>query len=317
MAKNPLPAGTKIGDFVTVRVVGQGGFGCVYEAHHAQLGDKWKAAIKELIHPDPAMVDRFLVEAQLLLGLHHPNIPKIFALTEYKGRKFIIMEWIDGGTLYHAAYSRQIAENQLVRVAIEACTALEAAHTYRPMIIHRDVKAENIMVRWGADFHVWLMDFGVARALDSQRQSRTVVGTKYFACPEQLRGMDPHPSFDIWSLGGTLFHVMGPYTEDDTRFPPFPYERGDGPAEVERRLAGYSSYSPAFKAIVLRAMAYTAADRYQTATDMRRALEKIAGYPVSHATAPPSPPDADPVPPPSGPTSTVTQTGWLPVRQKK
>lgn len=312
-------------------------------------------AIKELSHTQGSVIDRFKQEAGVLIHISNlpgSNVTAVYDLKEVNGRYYLIMEYVAGGTLALAAH-RQLPEPVLVRIGIEVCKGLEVMHHNAPTVVHRDMKPENVKVEFaGAQIRVKILDLGVAYVL-SGTPKREVVGTFAFAGPAQMRGEFANPAMDQHSLGTTMyFCMMDPSLPEDERYAPFPYEKWgsaaernailslypqqfqqavksnftslpnqwDGEAEA-RRLLGRTVYTPQFQAIVMKMMAYNAAEKFDDISDVRRELEKMAGLgastvqrptPQSPTPPPPAPSGDTPPPPPAGNFSGA----FLPVKKK-
>ena len=316
MATPPvLPDGSTIGQYRTISMVGQGGFGTVYKAQNQNMPD-WIRAIKELHFSDASALKRFQQEAQLLMAINHKNIPRIYDYIVEKNRHYIIMDWIEGHTLSRVAYLRQLTENELVAVGLECTSALMYLHTRPQPIFHRDIKPENLMFVWGAAFHGWLMDLGIAKVAGTLQQKRSVVGTRNYSSPQQQRGEEPEAGDDIFGLGASWYEVMAPFNLPwDKMVIPFPYERLDGPAEVAATLDRYPQFSQTFRNIVLKCLAYNRSDRFSSAADLYSALESLSA-PLDPLAFTPPPPI---VPPPAGPSASFDtpvnkQQGWNPLR---
>jgi serine/threonine-protein kinase len=219
---------TRIGNYRLVRLLGQGGMGAVYLAEHIEIGKR--AAVKILNAQqanDEESVGRFLGEARLISGLKHPSIVDIYdcGLIEDVGR-YILMEHLEGEDLY-VYLKRRVAVSPAEAAGIgwQILDALEAAH--EAGVIHRDLKPPNIfLARWGRRTLVKLLDFGVAKLLDSSQQSveltRTgmVVGTPAYMAPEQAAGgKDPDGRLDLYSFGLILFEMVAgrrPFLSNNT-----------------------------------------------------------------------------------------------------
>lgn len=199
--------GYQLGD-----LIGQGGFGVVYSALDIELNRE--VAVKALRHDavsSSALFQRFKREARAAAKLRHPHIVPIYAVGEGEGIAFMIMPKLVGESLN--AYIRReapvpVAEAQ--RILVDASRALAVAH--RAGIVHRDVKPENIFLE-GEERRVYLMDFGIAKALDTEEEGLTgtgmIVGTPSYMSPEQSggRGGIDHRT-DIYSLGVVGYQLI-------------------------------------------------------------------------------------------------------------
>src|SRR4030095_9456964 len=157
--------------------------------------------------------------AQAASALKHPNIITIYEIGEVEGRHFIVTEFVDGKTLREYMTNTRMTVGEVLDVAAQIASALQAAHEAR--IVHRDIKPENIMVR--RDGVVKVLDFGLAKLTPQQLGTvnaqgldqsnvRTnpgmVMGTVGYMSPEQSRGEDVDSRTDIWSLGVVLYEMV-------------------------------------------------------------------------------------------------------------
>ena len=190
--------------------IGQGGMATVYRATDMRLHRS--VAIK-ILHPFLASkadsAERFLRESQAIARLHHPNIIEIFDASQDVSTQtqFIVMELIDGQTLqdFVTKHPTHIPEMGLAMTAC-LCDALEHAH--KSGVIHRDIKPENIMFTSAGT--IKLMDFGIARILDSERltMSGYLLGSPAHMAPEIINGEPYTFTCDIFALGTLLYYVM-------------------------------------------------------------------------------------------------------------
>ncbi len=210
-----------------IELIGRGGMAEVYLAEDRRLGRK--VAIKFLnpeFRRDPDRVRRFRQEARSASALNHPNILIIHDIGDRSGVQFIVSEFVEGETLGTRIAQGKIPFTDAVDFAIQAASALTAAHSAG--IVHRDIKPDNVMIR--ADGVVKVLDFGLAKArgfstangagfdaltLDSGSTSPgLIVGTPQYMSPEQARGKELDGRTDIFSLGIIVFEMV-------TRHSPF------------------------------------------------------------------------------------------------
>src|SRR5438552_9506713 len=200
-----LRPGTMAGAYVLERSLASGGGGTVYEARHRLLGRL--AAVKVLrreLASSPRMVARFLREALAVNLIKHPNIVDIYEFGEMPdGRPFYVMELLEGTDLRTLLNERgRFTPTEVYEILEPVCSALQAAHDQG--IVHRDLKASNILIMTQADKRVVkLLDFGIAKLMhrDAGEAGLTVVGTRlgtsYTMAPEQIRGDAVDPRTDI------------------------------------------------------------------------------------------------------------------------
>jgi serine/threonine-protein kinase len=214
-----LAAGTRIGIYRITAQLGAGGMGEVYQARDTKLGRD--VAIKVLprtFAADPDRLTRFEREARVLAALNHPNIAQIYGFEDSGGVNALVMELIDGETLWDRLRRGPIPLADAIPIARQIAEALEAAHD--KAIIHRDVKPSNVaLTRTGV---VKVLDFGLAKAtvatVSDARQSPTVtvtaagdgilLGTAAYMSPEQARGRAIDKRTDIWAFGCVLYEMI-------------------------------------------------------------------------------------------------------------
>ena len=170
-----LTAGTSLGAYSVVRLLGAGGMGEVYQARDTRLGRD--VAIKVLpdgVANDPDRLARFEREAQLLASLNHRNISQLYGIEDSAGVRALVLELVEGPTLEERiAQSRTgLPIEEAITVARQVADAIEAAHERG--VIHRDLKPANIKCR--PDGTVKVLDFGLAKALDEPASSAIVAG---------------------------------------------------------------------------------------------------------------------------------------------
>jgi tRNA A-37 threonylcarbamoyl transferase component Bud32 len=198
-----------------LQTVGQGGMGAVYVAQDTQLGDRL-IAVKEMsmsrLAPQelPQAVEQFRREAHLLASLHHPNLPIIYEYFNASDRWYLVMSFVEGGTLQsalEAAPGRRLPLNEVVRIGLELCDVLNYLHNHQPQVIFRDLKPSNIMI--SPNGTVYLIDFGIARHFKQEQSKDTAyyysVG---YAPPEQYGQSQTGPRSDVYSLGATLHQML-------------------------------------------------------------------------------------------------------------
>ncbi len=270
--------GKTIGRYQIVEHLGRGGMAEVYKAYQASL-DRYVAL--KLMHTflaeDPEFYSRFEREAKNIAALHHPNIIQIHDFDREGPNSYMVMEYVDGGTLKDrmqalAAKGESLPLNETIRIIKDIGAALAFAHSAG--MIHRDIKPANVLIdRRG---RVILTDFGIAKMVSSAKftASGSLLGTPAYMAPEQGLGQPGDNRADIYSLGVMFYQLVTdrlPY-EADTPVAvilkhvnePMPMPRTikpDIPVGVER--------------IIAKAMAKDVAQRYQTVDDMLRDLNNL------------------------------------------
>jgi len=276
----------RIGRYDIVSVLGEGAMGVVYEGQDTRLHRKVaiKTILKSALDSDSAKEysTRFRREAQAVARLNHPNIVQVFDYAEEGEVAYIVMEFVKGRELKHFFQAKERFElKEVVHIMGGLCDALHFAH--EAGIIHRDIKPANVMI--DSQGRVKLTDFGVARITDLERtvsertQAGTILGTPAYMSPEQVQGQPLDRRTDIFSAGVILYEFL-------TGERPFP---GPGAWTIAKNIlqltppppsASNTSVSPLFDAVVAKALAKNAEDRYQDARDLgfalKRALDGLA-----------------------------------------
>ncbi|HTW58705.1 MAG TPA: protein kinase [Terriglobales bacterium] len=227
----PLVPGTKLGPYEIQSAVGAGGMGEVYKARDTRL--ERIVAIKVLpshLSSNSELRARFEREAKAISGLQHPHICVLYDVGSQNGIDFLVMEYLEGETLYTRIARKPLSTDETIKIAIEIADALEKAH--RSGIIHRDLKPGNVMLtKSGAK----LMDFGLAKpnALAGGPSSGapgissmatmaatmadlaspvtvagTLIGTVQYMSPEQIQGKEADARSDIFAFGATLYEML-------------------------------------------------------------------------------------------------------------
>ena len=207
----PLLPLKEIGPYRIQGLLGEGGMGVVYLACREDLGSQVAIKVLRDAWMSSARRERFTVERRTLAQLNHPSIARLYdADTLADGTPWFAMEYVEGAPLnaYRRARACDVAER--LRLFRAICEAVEYAH--RHAIIHRDLKPSNILVK--ADGSVRLLDFGIAKQLDSEgtSQDHTRTGlrlmTPAYAAPEQIRGDPASVQTDVYGLGVILYELL-------------------------------------------------------------------------------------------------------------
>jgi serine/threonine-protein kinase len=276
---------SRAGDYDLERVIGEGGCGTVHLGVHRTSGAR--VAIK-LLRADlalvPDMLRRFLREAQIVSRIRHPGIVAVHGLGhQADGTPFIVMELCEGVDLGHRLRG-PMAPREALHLLSQVADALQAAHEVG--VVHRDLKAANIIVLEGAEpARIKLTDFGIAKLLESDSDGQTtsvgrVLGTPHCMAPEQVRAGSVDARTDVYALGVLAFQLLtGRY----------PFEAPD-PLEVERlqlfapppRPSAIMPTVPSeLDDVVVRCLEKQPGRRYPTALHLRDALRAIDAPPAT------------------------------------
>ena len=254
--------------------IGTGGMADVYKAVDEVLG---RTVAVKVLHEryatDPGFVARFRQEAQAAANLSHPGIVNIYDWGRDDETYYIVMEFVHGTDLKETVRQQGALDPiKAAEYASQVCAALSVAHGYD--IIHRDIKPHNIVLT--PDGTVKVMDFGIARAGNTQMtQTGSVLGTAHYVSPEQAQGRPLGPSSDLYSLGVVLYELVTGQVPFDA----------DTPVSVALKQVNEepvppgqinATIPPALEAVIMRAMSKLPSERYSSAEEMRRDLQRVA-----------------------------------------
>ncbi len=268
-------AGQSLGGYQLEEEIGRGSMGMVYRGKQIALGRE--VAIKVLpraLAKDASYVARFIREAQIIAGLNHPNIVQIYDAGQQGGLLYFVMEYIQGPTIGSLLLiDGSMPQHLAAEYVAQSAEALDSAYKERN-VIHRDIKPENLMLdRWGK---IKVMDFGLARA-PGQLQitlAKTLVGSIYYASPEQVWGQTLDNRSDIYALGVVLYEMVSGHRPFTGRTLPELTQ-----AIVGGTLRPPSTYDPdiskELEQIILTAMARNRDERYKHAAFMAQDLRTL------------------------------------------
>jgi serine/threonine protein kinase len=267
------------GRYRIVKELGKGTMGVVYEAHDPQID---RLVALKILRPDrmvsEAYVGRFLKEARAIGRLSHPSIVNIYDVGEDHGTIYIAMEYLKGTPFNEVVRSGRLTVSQAVDIARQVAEALDYAHN--KAIVHRDIKPSNIILT--DDNRVKLTDFGIARIEDAaaiyQTQAGEILGTPVYMSPEQVMGQTVDGRSDLYALGVILYEMV-------VGRRPF---GGDTIAAIFRSItqdlpqspsSGDLQIQPALSDLIMKSLAKSPEDRFQTGGEMAAALAAVLSQP--------------------------------------
>ena len=301
----PLTAGTRLGPYEIVSLVGAGGMGEVYRARDPRLGRD--VAIKVLpssYSADPERLQRFEQEARAAAALNHPNILAVHDIGTSGDAPYIVTELLDGGTLRDTLSAGALPQRKAVEYAMQIAQGLAAAH--EKGIVHRDLKPENLFVT--SDQRVKILDFGLAKLMGPAEAGHyvpgvgagfsrlgtqlptpdtvpgMVMGTMGYMAPEQVRGAPADHRADVFAFGAILYEMLAGRRafRGDTAMDTMSAILKEDPPE----LAGTDRpIAPGLQRIVSRCLEKTPAARFQSTRDLAFALEGMSTQSDSTGTA--------------------------------
>ena len=283
--------GNNLGPYRIIKQIGKGGMATIYKAF--QPGMDRYVAIKVLpptLADDEQFVQRFQQEARAISKLEHPRILPVYDYGEQDGVMYIVLRYVDSGTLKDRMAQGRLSLAEVTRIISQVASALEYAH--QEGVIHRDVKPANVLL--DKNGNVYLMDFGLARIMESSVQLSATgvsVGTPAYMSPEQGKGEKVDSRSDIYSLGVMLYEMVTGQV---------PYEAETPLAVLIKHISNplplpsavFPEISASVERVILKALAKEPDDRYQTAGELANGLQTAV-------SSPPLQPAPIPQPPPS------------------
>lgn len=286
-----LQPGESLGPYQIVSQVGKGGMATVYKAFHAPTNRY--VAVKVLpdsLSENEEFINRFRQEVRTIANLQHPQILPVFDYGEDKGQMYMVMRYLDSGTLKERMETR-LGLKEIDRLFSQLLQALEYAHAHG--IVHRDIKPSNALV--DSDDNLFLTDFGIAKILEKQTQlteAGALIGTPDYMSPEQAQGMPLDRRSDIYSLGVILYEMVTGHVpfEAETPLAVILKHIHDPLPPPSLRVPGLS---PAIEAVILKSLAKKPEDRFATCKEFLDAWQKavatangsLTSKPLGPATA--------------------------------
>jgi len=280
-----LSAGAVLGGrYEIIQTLGQGGMGAVYQARDREVD---RVVALKVIRPELAnqsqILARFKQELILSRQVTHKNVVRIFDLGEADNVKFITMEFVAGRDLHSLLRdSTPLTLEQKVKIVVQVCRALEAAHAEG--VVHRDLKPQNIMIENTG--RVVVMDFGIAHSMEESGGTSTgmLLGTPAYVSPEQAKGEKIDPRSDVYTLGIVFYELLTgkiPFESDSVvglllkRIQERPVPPVERDTEIPQALSD----------IALKCLAVDREQRYQTAQEVQDDLEGWLRSPTTFRTA--------------------------------
>ena len=253
--------------YLVKKELGAGGMGKIFLAEDKNVSGRLcvvKQNSSDLENSDISQENSkelFFREASLLAQLNYPGIPKVWDYFEEDEMLFLVEEWIDGETLEEKCKDKLVNPMEIIRIFIQLSEILSYIHTRTPMIIHRDIKPQNIIIT--DNERCYLIDFGISRTYKKGGTRDTInLGTEGYASPELYQGQTDNRS-DIYSLGASLWFAL----------------TGKDPGQFQWNLPDVKKYRDdvdgELSGIVNKAAAGLAEDRYQKAEEMKCDLEGL------------------------------------------
>ena len=263
-------------------LIGKGGMGKVYLAEHVALGKRVAVKVLNAAYTHrPDQVKRFLREAQAASTIGHENVIDITDFGEMpNGSVFFAMEHLQGEDLGKLLKRGPLQWSRARRILLQMCRALQAAHARG--IIHRDMKPENCFIihRNGMRDFVKVLDFGIAKFLEENRQvshtltqAGALIGTPEYMAPEQVQGEAADVRMDIYALGCIMYQLLTgqlPFS-DKTMFGVLSQQVNVRPVPP-RQLTPEADIPPEVEAIILKAMEKDRANRFQSMSELIEAI---------------------------------------------
>ncbi len=249
-----------------VDILGRGGMGAVYRAVDESLGVD--VAVKENLFTTDDYARQFRMEAQILAGMRHPNLPRVTDHFVLDGQgQYLVMDYIEGDDLRQRIEKQgTLNEVEAIRIGAAVCDALTYLHTRKPPILHRDIKLGNVKLT--PDGNVILVDFGLAKMAWEHEETMTGARamTPGYSPPEQYGSARTDARSDIYSLGATLYAAITGVVPEDSLM-----RAVDGVVLTPLRKHK-PVITPRLAGVIEKAMEPSPTNRYQSADEFKSAL---------------------------------------------
>jgi len=274
--------GKKLGDFVIEERLGQGAMAVVYKAFESSINRHVALKVIRLDEGQGQQEEfrrRFAREAEVIARLEHIHILPIYAYGINDEMAYLAMRWLRGGSLSELLKRERITMERSASIFKQFAEGLAYAHSKG--VIHRDLKPSNIMLDDAGN--AYLTDFGLAKLAEGTGEitrSGTIVGTPAYMSPEQLRGEPLDHRSDIYSLGVILYNMVAgrlPFDTSTSDLVSIIYQHLEKPPTPPSEFNPH--IPPAVEDVILRALQKDRNDRFNTATEMARALNIALGLP--------------------------------------
>lgn len=267
------PQGYPFGKYTLFEELGRGASGCVYKSTHPDLNVT--VAIKILsddLVRDKRAVKRFVREGEIMTGLNHENIVRVYDYGEVDKRYYLVMDYVAGHSLDWHLQAGRLKTDRALRILECICNAGDHAHSKG--VVHRDLKPENILLT--EEDKPLLTDFGLAKGEElGLTQSGTAVGTPYFMSPEQIQGQrDVDSRADVYSMGVIAYRLLTGKLPFRAKSAYELYNKvlnsePKAPTRLNKRLNGD------FDVVVMKAIKKDRKDRYQSLADFGEDLSDL------------------------------------------
>jgi hypothetical protein len=274
---------------------GRGGMGVVYKAEQASPRRLVALKLLTAVRPDAAELAAFRREAQLIARLEHPHILPVYDFGEVDGIPYLVMRYLEGGSLAHRLHEGAVPPATAVRWLRQVADALDFAH--REGFVHKDVKPSNVLL--DSSGQAYLTDFGIADTLQAPGQN-VPLGSAAYMAPEQARGRQVDARADVYALSVLLFELLTgrkPYLAESAMGMLVRHMKDPIPSARELNPA----VSPAMDELIWWGMAKEPGDRLATAAEFATLLQKAVARPEAPLRQIPAAPPAQAAPAPRRP----------------